>query len=186
MSKLGVPSADGKHVGDLYVEIHVKQDPYFKRINQDLHVDVPVSVTQAILGGTVDVLTVDGMIEMTIPAGSQPGSKLLLRSKGLPVVNARNRRGNQYVHVGVQIPKTLTDRQKELMAEFQREEIIKNGGDPDTTGDGDSGVKRPFSIEEAWKRVKKFMRSCDEENTNSKKDSDSEGKSDNKANATEK
>lgn len=173
MSRLGVPSPDGKHVGDLYVEIRVRADPYFKRMQQDLHVDVPISITQAILGGVVDVLTVDGMIEMKVPAGTQPNSKLLLRNKGLPIVNSRNRRGNQYVHLQVQIPKNLNEKQKECIIEFQNEEIRKNGGDPsavaDTNDESWCGVKRPFSIEEAWKRVKSFMGSTESEDKNESK-----------------
>jgi len=165
MSKLGVPSPDGKHTGDLYVEIHVHADPYFRRNNQDLHVEVPISVTQAILGGTVDVLTVDGMIEMKVQPGTQPNSKLLLKERGLPIVNSRNRRGNQYVHISVQIPKDLNSKQKDLLTEYNNEEIRKNGGDPEAidADAGSSGVKRPFSIEEAWKRVKSFVSSCEKE-----------------------
>ena len=92
MAKSGIPSMDGSHVGDLMIEIDVRSDPYFKRVNQDIHVEVPISVTQAILGGTVDVLTVDGMIEMRVPAGTQPNSKLLLRENGMPHLNNAKRR----------------------------------------------------------------------------------------------
>ena len=92
VGRSGVPSLDGTHVGDLYVEIHVLQDPYFKRQAQDIHVEIPISVTQAILGGSVDVLTVDGMIEMKIPPGTQPDAKLLIRNKGMPHVNQSGHR----------------------------------------------------------------------------------------------
>ena len=74
--------------------------------------------------------------------------------------------GNQYVHISIQIPKNLNDKQRQLLHEFQREEIRKAGGDPGEESQGPleegmvnkfCGVKMPFSIEEAWKRVKNYM-----------------------------
>lgn len=82
---------------------------------------VPVSVAQATLGATLDVLTLDGMVELALPAGSQPDAKLVLRGKGVRRVNTGGR-GNQYVHVKVQVPRALTPRQKELMALYFAEE----------------------------------------------------------------
>ena len=194
MVRNGIPSADGKHVGDLFIEVRVTPDPYFKREGNDIHVAVPISVTQAILGGMVDVLTVDGMIEMKIPAGTQPSSKLLLRDKGMPVVNTNGRRrGNQYVHIEVQIPmlRKITEKQKQCIIEFQNEEIRKAGGivseDDAAAGIDDSGmpaganaahcgVKRPFSIEEAWKRVKNFVGANDSSSDNDSSVSDKSAK----------
>lgn len=169
MPNNGIPSPDGKHTGDLLIQIEVTSDPYFKRSDNDIHVEVPISLNQAILGGTVDVLTVDGMIEMKIAPGTQPSSKLLLRGKGMPYLNASSRRGNQYVHINVKIPKPneLTEKQKECIVEYQKEEIIKTGGDPEESG-ASCGVKMPFSINEAWRRVKSFMQSDDTEKNKKK------------------
>lgn len=73
----GMPS------GDLMVHLNVLSDPYFLRKGRDIHVETPVSVIQCILGGTVEVLTVDGPVDMNLPAGSQPGSQLVLKGKGI-------------------------------------------------------------------------------------------------------
>ena len=72
-------------------------------------------------GATVDVLTLDGLVDLKIPPGTQPRDKLRLRGKGLPNPNARIPRGNQYVHVNVVVPKKLTQRQLQLLEQFDAE-----------------------------------------------------------------
>jgi len=110
--------------GDLYVQLIVDEDRYFKRDEQrpeDVHVEVPITVSQAVLGATIDVLTLDGMVELKVPAGAQPSSRLLMRGKGIQRVQTPGR-GNQIVHLKLEVPLDLTPRQRELMKEFAVEE----------------------------------------------------------------
>ncbi len=79
---------------------------------------MPVSFVQAALGDTLQVPTIDGKIEYTMPEGTQPGTTFRMRGKGIQSVNGRGR-GDQYVRVNVEVPKNLTGRQKELLREFE-------------------------------------------------------------------
>ena len=78
----------GKPNGDLRLHINVERDAYFSREGPNVHVEKPLSISQAILGGTVDVLTLKGMVEVKIPPGTQPGAKLVLRGKGIKDINS--------------------------------------------------------------------------------------------------
>lgn len=120
----GADSPDpGMPRGDLHVALDVGEDPYFKRDPrraEDVHVTVPVSMATAALGGTIELLSLDGLVDLNVPPGAQPGSRLLMRGKGIRRVNTSGR-GNQYVNLDVKIPRHLTERQKELLREFQKE-----------------------------------------------------------------
>ena len=105
--------------GDLYIEVNVAQDPYFKRKGQNIHTDVDIPLHVALLGGYVDVLTLDGMIEMKVPRGIKADATLLLRGKGV------ERRGDHFVHVKVKLPEKLTERQEQLIEAFAKEEVDK-------------------------------------------------------------
>ena len=91
--------------GDMFVRVYVDSDPYFERAqNGDIHVEVPVSVGQAILGGTVDVRTVYGDVELKVPKGAQPGTKLLMRGKGgVRIRGGGGARGDQVVHLKLKV-----------------------------------------------------------------------------------
>ena len=102
--------------GDMYIEIQVEPDSVFTREENDLHTTVTVDVMKAILGGMVDVPTMDGTVELKIPAGTQPDQKFRLRGKGVTV---RGGTGDEYVKIKVSIPKTLTEEQKKLFEEIQ-------------------------------------------------------------------
>ncbi len=121
----GAEGDPGAPRGDLMVTVIVEEDDFFHRDGADVHVEVPISVTQAILGGSVDVKTLTGEAEMTIPKGCQPDSKMVMRGKGIPYLQGRgvggNRKGNQIVHLKIEIPKTITPRQEELLREFDKE-----------------------------------------------------------------
>jgi len=125
LSGQGAEGDVGAPRGDLLVTVIVEEDNFFHRDGADVHVEVPISVTQAILGGTVDVKTLTGVAEMTIPKGCQPESKLVMRGKGIPYLKGRggasNRKGNQIVHLKIDIPKKITKRQEELIREFDKE-----------------------------------------------------------------
>lgn len=119
----GEPSPSGGPRGDCYCFITVKKHPLFHREGQDLLVEVPLSMAQAALGTTLDVPTLRGKQELKIPGGTQPGEQFRLRGLGLP--HPRNRRlGDLVVLVNVEVPKTLSARQKELLRELAELEQV--------------------------------------------------------------
>jgi molecular chaperone DnaJ len=104
--------------GDLYVRIQVQAHPLFEREGATLFCEVPLSITEAALGTTLRVPTLNGHIDLKVPAGTQSGDKLRLRGQGLPEVRGYYQ-GDQIVQVFVETPKKLSRRQKELMKELQ-------------------------------------------------------------------
>jgi molecular chaperone DnaJ len=120
----GEAGTEGAGSGDLYVFLHVKDSDDFRREGDDLHVDAEISFVQAALGCEVDVPTLeDGTKEVTIPPGTQPGDEIPLRGEGVPHVRGSGR-GRLVVHVDVTIPTELTEKQRELLAEFAEESDI--------------------------------------------------------------
>ncbi|MCY3000690.1 MAG: molecular chaperone DnaJ [Planctomycetota bacterium] len=103
--------------GDLYCVIREVEHRIFKRSGADVITEIPVSFTQMALGDTVEIPTLRGRAEMTIPAATQNGKVLRLRGQGLPVLEGRGR-GDQLVRLFVDVPKKLSERQKELLREF--------------------------------------------------------------------
>jgi len=116
----GAEGDPGAPAGNLLVQVIVDPDEYFQRDGYDVHTEVPISVTQAILGGTVDVKTLAGEVEMKIPKGCQPETKLMLRAKGIQQLRG-SQKGNHIVHLKIQIPKEITPRQEQLLREFDDE-----------------------------------------------------------------
>ena len=100
--------------GDLYVTIRVREDERFVRDQEDLHTVVDVPAPLAALGTTVRVPSLDGEIPVEVPAGTQPGEVITLRSRGLPPLQ-RGRTGDLHVHVNVVIPRKLTRKQRDLL-----------------------------------------------------------------------
>ncbi|KAL8500742.1 hypothetical protein ACS0TY_020361 [Phlomoides rotata] len=117
----GGADPDGNQPGDLYVIIKVREDPVFRREGADIHVDAVLSITQAILGGTIQVPTLSGDIVVKVRPGTQPGQKVVLRKKGVKVRDSFSF-GDQYVHFNVSMPTNLSQRQRELIEEFAKEE----------------------------------------------------------------
>lgn len=109
--KLGGPN------GDLYVYIFIKPHKVFKRDGSDVIVEVPISFVQAALGDKVQVPTLDGAVEVKVPAGIQSGKVLRLKEKGVPHLRD-NGRGDEHVIIKVLTPQNLNQRQKELLREF--------------------------------------------------------------------
>jgi len=103
--------------GDLYVYIFIKSHKIFQREGYDVVVEVPVSFVQAALGDKVQVPTIDGPVEIKIPAGTQSGKILRLRERGIPYLRG-NGRGDEHVVIKVLTPQNLNQRQKELLKEF--------------------------------------------------------------------
>ncbi|MGE3906428.1 MAG: DnaJ C-terminal domain-containing protein, partial [Reyranellaceae bacterium] len=99
----GHPGHGGAPAGDAYIEIHVQPHAHFRRKDSDVHLDVPITLQEAVLGGRIDVPTIDGKVTLTVPAGSNSGSSLRLKGKGI-VDQRSGQRGDQYVHLSVVLP----------------------------------------------------------------------------------
>ncbi|MBM9593775.1 molecular chaperone DnaJ [Roseitranquillus sediminis] len=110
----------GGPAGDLYIFVEVTEHPLFRRDGVNLHCRVPVSMTDAALGGDVEVPTIDGgRSRVKVPAGSQTGRQMRLRGKGMPQLRG-GAQGDMYIELAVETPVNLTSRQKELLREFDR------------------------------------------------------------------
>ena len=115
----------GAPAGDLYLRVDVKPHPFFERRGNDVYVKVPVTVSEATLGSKVEVPTIDGRSLVRIPPGTNSGSTLRLREKGVP--SARDgSRGDEYVEIQVIVPKPTDERVRNLMKELEQIEP----GDP--------------------------------------------------------
>jgi molecular chaperone DnaJ len=117
ISEQGDAGDPGAPRGDLHCVIREAEHKIFQRSGADVITEIPVSFAQMALGDTVEIPTLRGRAEMTIPAGTQSGKILRLRGQGLPVLDGRGR-GDQHVRLFVEVPKKLSDRQKELLKEF--------------------------------------------------------------------
>ncbi|MGH2830222.1 MAG: DnaJ C-terminal domain-containing protein, partial [Actinomycetota bacterium] len=113
----GEAGARGGEAGDLYVHIGVEPDSVFKREGEDLVCRLGVPVTQAILGGSVVVPTLDGEETIAIEAGTQPGAVLRVRGRGVPRLGGRGR-GDLIVALDIEIPKRLSAEERELVRKF--------------------------------------------------------------------
>ncbi len=111
----GSVGSGGGPKGDLLVEVSVMSHPLFERDGNDVLCEMPITFTQAALGGELEVPTLDGKVRYNIPEGTQTGTTFRLRNKGIPVVGYQNRRGDQYVTVVVETPRNLNKEQKDLL-----------------------------------------------------------------------
>ena len=118
-SKVRVAGA-GPNGVDLYLIVNVGEDHRFERRGNDLHTTATVSVFSAILGGEAEVDTLDGKLKLNIPAGTQPEQVFRLAGRGMPNVKNPTQKGDLYVRLKVQIPKYLSDKQRELLDEASR------------------------------------------------------------------
>jgi molecular chaperone DnaJ len=117
---------NGAPRGDLYCVIHEEEHPIFQRHGPDLIAEFPFSYTQLTLGDKVEVPTLTGKVEMSIPAGTQSGKVFRLRGQGLPAMEGK-RTGDQLVRVFIEVPSKVTDRQRELLEEFAKIEDENSG-----------------------------------------------------------
>ena len=109
----------GGPAGDLYVYITVKPHKIFKRKDNDLSCDVAVSFTQAALGASIDIPTLEGPVKHNVPEGTQPGTVFRLKGKGIP--GLRGGKGDLYARAVIEVPKRLSEREKELLRAFEAE-----------------------------------------------------------------
>jgi len=117
----GEPGSAGGPPGDCYCVIEIEGHPFLTREGRDLHCEVPVTVSQAALGATVDVPTLDGPRPLELKRGTQPGDVIRVRGLGMPEVRGRGV-GDLHVHVHVEVPKTLSPRAEQLLRELAAEE----------------------------------------------------------------
>lgn len=120
----GTPGLGGGPSGDAYIEIHVGDHPLFKRKESDIHIDLPVTLTEAVLGGKVTVPTVDGPVTMTVPKSSNTGTTLRLRGKGVP--KRGGPRGDQYVHLIVMLPDSADPALERFVQEWHRDYDVRS------------------------------------------------------------
>jgi molecular chaperone DnaJ len=112
----GETGSSGGRPGDLYLIIHLKPHPFLKRTDDDLYMDVPVTVREAMAGGTIDIPTVDGPVKLKVPSGSQTGKVLRLKGKGATNLKTKTR-GNLMVKLVVKVPHT---EDPEILAAVQK------------------------------------------------------------------
>lgn len=115
----GEPGTNGGPAGDLYVEVHIKPHAVFQREGDDLHCEMPISFVKATLGGEIEVPTLSGKVSFTIPEGTQSGKTFRLKAKGIKGVRS-GYAGDLFCHVAVETPVKLTEKQKDLLREFER------------------------------------------------------------------
>jgi molecular chaperone DnaJ len=118
LSGEGEPGVNGGPPGDLYVQVHIKAHAVFQRDHDDLHCEMPISITTAALGGEIEIPTLDGSARIRVPAETQSGKTFRLKGKGIKGVRSQAP-GDLFCHVVVETPVQLTARQRELLREFE-------------------------------------------------------------------
>lgn len=128
----GEAGVRGGPSGDLYIFLSVKPNEFFQRDGADLYCSVPISMTQAALGGEFDVSTLDGSKNLVkVPEGTQNGKQFRLRGKGMPVLR-QDVKGDLYIQVAIETPQRLNKRQRELLKEF--DELSSHENSPQSHG----------------------------------------------------
>jgi molecular chaperone DnaJ len=124
----GEAGVRGAPAGDLYIFITISQHQFFNLEGSNVHCRVPIKMTTASLGGSIEVPTIDGSrAKVTIPAGTQTSDKFRLKAKGMSIMRSSSR-GDMFIHVTVETPVNLNKRQKEILKEF--DEIAENNSNP--------------------------------------------------------
>lgn len=114
----GVETGQNLRVGETLLTLNVAPHETFRRQGADIYADTFVSIGQAVLGGLIDVQTIDGVTQMTLPPGTSSGQKLRLKQKG--VTTKQGTRGDHYVTIQIKVPKTLDEKSKKLIEEFSK------------------------------------------------------------------
>lgn len=126
IQNMGEHGINGGSHGDMYVEINVKPHQYFKRDGNDIHLDVPIDFIDAILGRKVEIETVYGPETLQIPAGTQVGTILKMKGKGIKDLRTQ-KPGDQYVHLNIKIPTYLNRKQKDALEAYMNATDQKDG-----------------------------------------------------------
>ena len=114
----GMPGLGGAPPGDAFVEVRVQPHPTFTRQGNDIHVELPVTLPEAVLGGSIAVPTLDGRVSAKVPKGSNTGSVLRLKGKGLPEYGSA-RHGEMYLRIAVHVPERLSREERELYEQLR-------------------------------------------------------------------
>jgi DnaJ-class molecular chaperone len=113
----GHPGGPGSPPGDLYIVCQVQPHAYFRRIGDDLYLDLPLSIAEAALGTRIEIPTLDGKTVLTVPPGTPSGAKLRLKGKGIKPAG-KGARGDQYAVIRIVPPRSLTPGQRELLEQW--------------------------------------------------------------------
>ena len=122
---MGEAGINGGSNGDLYLEFYVSEHEIFKRDEFDIILELPITITDAILGCKKDVPTIQGVVKLTIPSGTQNGDKFRLKGKGIENLHSY-KTGDMYVIIKVIVPDKLTKEQKKLIEELNNTELNNN------------------------------------------------------------
>lgn len=114
----GCDGKNGGPAGDLIIQVSVKEHAYFERDGVDIYCEVPITVTEAVLGAEIEIPILNGKEKFSIPEGTQPNTQFRLRQKGIPYVNGSGRSGDLIFTVVVEIPRGLNEKQKDAMVKF--------------------------------------------------------------------
>jgi molecular chaperone DnaJ len=175
----GADGDPGAPPGNLLVRVIVDQHDYFVREGEDIHTPLSIDFVTAILGGTVDVRTLNGTVEMKIPRGCQPDTKMMLRGKGIRGIHGSGV-GNQIVHIAVEIPKSITPYQEELLRKFNGE-----GDEKESSTDSLSGIGKAAesAFEKLFGKTKEGGTGKEGDNASAKKEVEEEEEEDEKKRA---
>ena len=144
LSDEGEVGMRGGPAGDLYIFLSIKPHPIFKRDGADIHSSIPIKMTTAALGGTIEVPTIEGgRVRVTIPEGTQSGQRIRVSGKGMSVLRSAHR-GHMYIDVVVETPVKLNKKQREMIKEFEK-------SDTGTSPASDSFFAR---MKEFWEDLK--------------------------------
>lgn len=127
----GMAGLGGAPAGDALITIQVPPHGFFRREGRDIHLTLPVTIDEAVLGSKIGVPTIDGRVTVTIPAGSNTGTRLRLKGKGIPGKSGGGGRGDQYVHVEVVLPEKPDEELKsflDLWSKRHRYDVRKKAG----------------------------------------------------------
>ena len=113
----GSAGSNGGPAGDLLITVSIRPHHILTRDGTSVLCEVPITFSQATLGAEIEVPTLDGKVKYTVPEGTQTGTVFRLRGKGIPILNGKGR-GDQFVRVNIEVPKNLTQKQKDLLAQF--------------------------------------------------------------------
>ena len=122
LSRMGEASQNGGENGDLYIEFSVEDHDFYERVDNDIYMELPITITEAILGTRKDVKLLDSVVTLNIPAGANSGDKHRIKGKGIKDVNY-NRHGDFYVIIEVITPKKLSREQKKLIEKLSETDL---------------------------------------------------------------
>ena len=115
---MGEPGIKGGSRGDLLVEVVIQSSPRFQRDGVNLYSEMDITFPEAALGGQIKVSTIDGDVLFPIKAGTQTGTTIRLKGKGVPYLRDNSKRGDQYTILNIVVPKSMNGKQKKALEEF--------------------------------------------------------------------